>query len=713
MLAQLSQPYGITSANGTAYVTDSGHNLIRMVSPSGQVSILAGIPGYSGYNGDGLPGTSSLLNNPTGIAVSSSGYVYFADTNNNAIRMISPSGVVSTVVGYTFASSSLPINYGGDGGPAIYAKLNAPRGVEVASNGNIYIADTANNAIRMVYANMTITTIAGSGCSEVSGCKRGSAGDGGPATSAHLDRPSGVAVASNGNVYIADTGNNVIRVIYPNGTINTFAGTITSVGYSGDGGAATSALLNGPTSVAIASNGSIYIADNGNNAIRIVSPSGIITTLAGTGCNAALGCASGYSGDGGLATNAMLNNPTGVWFRNNGNSLLIADTSNNVIRSVSSANIISTTIGYYNPDTYVGVMSSALSAYLDSPAAVSLSSGSIYIAEARGQTIKMLAKNGSVVTIAGNGTAGYSGDGGLAVNAQVNSPTDIVAAANGNIYFADTGNNLVRVIYPNGTINTVAGYCIAVGSTCRGGYTGDGVPATTALLNFPSGISVQSNGDIYIADMYNSKIRKVASNGTISTVAGSFTAGYSGDGGPAYLAKLNRPSSISVAADGTIYFADTGNNVIRMIATNGTIGTVAGASSLCLGVTCPGYTGDGIATGVCLKSPTRVVASGNGEFYFSDSGNNLVRRVSNGLITTVAGYCQCNSNCVAGYSGDNGPATNALLNYPTGLYYAGNNLLYVADSGNNVIRRFTSGSALSATMNPLLLLAMLALALLL
>jgi sugar lactone lactonase YvrE len=717
--AQLSLPYGVTSFNNSIYITDSGHSLIRMVSPNGQISILAGIPGYSGYNGDGLFGNNSLLNNPTGIAVSSNGSVYFSDTGNNAIRMISTSGVKSTVAGIANVNSG---TYGGDGGPAIYAVLNGPRGLAIANNGEIYIADTGNNVIRMIHPNNnTITTIAGT-CYQ-SYCLSGYSGDGGPATSAFLRTPSAVAVDMYNNIYIADTGNNVIRMIYPNNnTITTIAGTCYQSycpgGYSGDGGPATSALLNFPTSVQVASNGSIYISDSGNNAIRMVSPSGIIYTLAGS-CSDF--CVYGYSGDGGLATNAKLFSPSGIWFRNNDGSLLIADTNNNVIRSVSSTNIITTTVGNHMTVSYLGVMPSALSASLNVPYSVFLANGSIYITENNGNTIKMMASNGSVITIAGNGTAGYSGDGGLASSAQVSGPTDIKVTQNGNIYFADSGNNLVRVIYPNGTINTIAGYCLQTSSqsSCLGGYTEDGVQATTTLLNNPKGISVQSNGDIYIADSQNNKIRKVAANGIIITVAGTLLSGYSGDGGPAYLAQLNNPTSVSVSPDGTIYFADSGNNVIRMITTNGLINTVAG-DPFCSRSQCPNSSGSAI--GVCLSSPTGVVALGNGVFYFSDYGNNLIRQVSNGYITTVAGHCQCEENndpfyrfsyCVAGYLGDNGPATNALLNIPAGIYYAGNNLLYFADSGNNVIRKFISGGTLSASWSPLLMLVMFVLVLLL
>jgi len=312
-----------------------------------------------------------------------------------------------------------------------------------------------------------IGTIAGNGSA-------GFSGDGGAATSAQLNLPGGIAVDSSGNLYIADGGNHRVRKL-SNGTITTVAGNGTA-GFAGDNGAATSAELNDPVGVAVDSSGNLYIADAGNNVIRKVS-NGIITTFAGNNT-------LGYTGDGGAATSAELNNPVGVAVDSAGN-VYIADANNNAIREVSGGNISTFTGGtLHHPDSI----------------AVDLG-GNLYVADTGGTRIVFLS-GGTATVFAGDGSIGFSGDNGLAVNAALDDPVGVAVDSAGYVYIADTFNSRIRKVSPEGVITTIAG---------RGGAgdSGDGGPATRATLYFPHAVAADSAGNVYISDEGNSTIRRL------------------------------------------------------------------------------------------------------------------------------------------------------------------------------------------------------------
>jgi sugar lactone lactonase YvrE len=287
--------------------------------------------------------------------------------------------------------------------------------------------------------------------------------------------------------------------------------------------------------------------------------------------------------------------------------------------------------------------------------------------------------NGVITTVAGLVTGGhistgYSGDGGLATSAQLNGPGGVALDAVGDIFIADSVNSRIRKVDTNGIITTVAGNGTV-------GFLGDGGAATNAELASPLDVAVDSAGNLYIADYWNSVVRKVGTNGTISTVAGLVTNGvvawgYSGDGGAATNAQLDAPSSLAMDAAGNLLIADSGNNRIRMVGTNGLITTVAGNGG-------GGYSGDGdYATNSSLSAPAGVAAGVSGDLFISDNGNNRIRRVdSNGIISTVAGSGN------TGFSGDGGSATNADLNSAVGVAVDANGNLFIADGGNNRIRR--------------------------
>lgn len=344
---------------------------IQVQISSGGISTYAGT-GAAGSTGDGGAAISATLSNPEGMSIAANGDVYFADTANNVIRKVTAAtGVITTVAGTGSAAFS------GDGALATGAGIKTPEDVFVAPNGDLYIADTGHNRIRKVTAATgIITTVAGSG-------SPGSSGDGGAATSARLTTPDGIAVASNGDFYIDDRGNNRVRkVTAATGIITAFAGTGTA-GYSGDGAAATLAKLSAPGGIDLAANGDVYIADAGNNVVRkVTAATGIISTYAGMGT-------AGFAGDGGAATAARLNGPQAVRL-NSAGDLYIADTVNNRIRLVTAAGIIS--------------------------------------------------------TVAGTGTAGSAGDGGSPTSAQLNAPQGIAVAPAGVYYISDSSNNKIRKV---------------------------------------------------------------------------------------------------------------------------------------------------------------------------------------------------------------------------------------------------------------------------
>jgi hypothetical protein len=337
--------------------------------------------------------------------------------------------------------------------------------------------------------------------------------------------------------------------------INTIAGTGVA-GYSGDGGNATAAKLNEPTGIAIQAGIFLYVSEVGNNVVREIQPSGnIISTFAGNGT-------AGFSGDGGAATAAELNYPWGI-FADPSYNIWITDNHNERVREVNnSLGEILTVVGNGTAG-FSGDGGNATAAEIDNPAGITLdASGNIYFCDANNYRIReVLSSNNDISTFAGNGTDGYSGDGGQATAAEMAAPTDVTIDGSGNIFFCDDANHVVRKVNTSGVVSTVAG-------NGTYGYSGDGGQATAAEMEGPQDIAVDGSGNLFIADYSNSTIRKVtASTGVITTIAGTGTAGYSGDYGLATSAKISLPLSIKVDPTGAVYFADYGNNVVRMLTT--------------------------------------------------------------------------------------------------------------------------------------------------
>jgi RHS repeat-associated protein len=327
-------------------------------------------------------------------------------------------------------------------------------------------------------------------------------------------------------------------------TIATFAG-IGPSGFSGDGGPASAAMLNSPQGLAVGADGSLYIADYLGNRIRRVQPDGIITTVAGT-------AASGYSGDGGPATAAVLNSPSGIAVGPDG-TVFIADTLNNRIRRVGPDGIITTVAGT-GASGYSGDEGPAVAAKLYYPQGVAVGGdGTLFIGDGVNQRIRRVGRDGIITTVAGTGgTCGYSGDGGRATAARLCYAEGFAIGLGGALFFADYGNHRVRRVGPDGIITTVAG-------TGARGYSGDGGPAATAMLNYPEYVAIGKDGELFIADGDNQRVRRVGSSGIITTFAGNGTLGYGGDGGPATSAMFYHSAGVAVSPGGGLFVSDSWN----------------------------------------------------------------------------------------------------------------------------------------------------------
>ena len=641
-----------TDAKGNVYFTDSDNNLVLKIGPDGNLSVVAGNV-TNGPSKDSGPATSVTLSGPSGLAVDSAGAVYVAEFYGHRVRKIA-GGIITTFAG----------NGGsfGDNGPATSAQLSYPSDVAVDAAGNVYIADSGNNRIRKV-SNGIITTFAGNGTA-------GFSGDGVPPATTELNGPSGVAVDAAGDLYIADTTNYRIRKV-SGGLISTIAGNGTFLD-SGDGGPALSATLGTTTRIAIDSAGNLYTTEPNQLLMRKISASGIITTFAGNG-------GGGFSGDLGPATSATIN-PTGVATDSAGN-VYIADGANFRIRKVSGGTII--TIAGNGDFKFSGDDGRATAATLHFPSAVAIdSAGSLYIADTNNNRIRKVS-GGVITTSAGNGLPGFSGDKGPATSAQLNFPTGIAVDSTGVLYIADTGNNRIRKVV-SGTITTIAGNGTA-------GFSGDGGPAADAMVSGPMGVAVDSAGNLYIADYYNNRIRKI-SGGNISTFAGNGMATFSGDGGLATKAALNAPVGVAADAAGNVYIADKSNHRIRKVSSDGIITTIAGngtsgdggpatsaALSSPVGVAVDstggvyisdnsqvrkvsgtvintlagngnyGFSGDGgPATSAALNGPVGIAVDSTGNVFIADHGNDRVRYIPSGPVTYQTSVATLNFSVIAG-----------------------------------------------------------------
>ncbi|MDX2170296.1 MAG: hypothetical protein SF182_24705 [Deltaproteobacteria bacterium] len=604
--AKLNLPLDVArDSAGNLYIADMNNNRVRKVTPNGTISTFAG-NGTTSFSGDNGPATAAALNNPYGVAVGPDGYVYIADFGNNRIRKVGPAGcsgnncIISTVAG------NGTWEFSGDNGPALNATFRNPADVSFDANGNMLIADFGNHRIRRV-SNGVITTVAGGGYTGIPG----QIGDGGLAIFGVMRYPSQVAALPDGSLLIADSQQYRIRMGDAlTQIITTVAGT-GAAGVTGDGGPAVSATLYYPWGVAASGQNTFYLsattdvlAKSLNNRVRKVS-NGLINAFAGGGL-----------GDGGAAYDALVD-PRGATATTSSAGLpqlYFADGVNNVVRWVDGETGTIHNLAGSSVRGYGGDGGDALDAKLNIPLDVAVDgAGNVYIADTSNHAIRMVSTRGIITTIVGNGSRGSDGDGGPASRAQLASPTGIAVDSAGRLFIADSDNYRVRMV-ADGIITTVAGI------NGQSGSTGDGGAATAAKLRYPFDVAV-FNGNLFICDMIDHKIRRVDPNGIISTYAGGGTSGFTGDGGPATAAKFSYPTTLSIDDGGRLFIGDTRNYRIRMISAGGIISTVAGNGT-------NGYSGDGgSATAASFSEPSGIAIDPSGQLLFISSDDDKRVRI--------------------------------------------------------------------------------------
>jgi uncharacterized protein (TIGR03437 family) len=638
----------------------SSGNSVFKIDGSGTLTLIAG-NSRAGFSGDGGLAIKAQLNSPQGVALDSNGNLYIADSLNNRVRMVDTNGIITTFAGD--GTISVP-GFWGDTGPATSAQIHLPVAIAVDSSNNVYIAVSADNTIRRVTTDGIINIFAGAGY-------KGFYGDTAQAAVAGITSPQDVTIGPKGVVLIADTGNGCIRQVATDGTITTVSGN-GSIGLAGDG-VATSLPMLSPFGVTSDSSGNIYVAEFGTNRIRKIDTSGNITTAIGDGTQ-------GFAGDGGPANKVEMSLPTGVQIDSSGN-LYFSDSLNNRIRRLAGGNV--NTYAGNGGVSRSGDGGAATSAQIYSPLGVAAdSTGNLYIADTLNNVVRRVDSKGIITTFAGNGSAGSGGDGGAATSAQLNAPQGLAVDSAGNLYIADTQNHRVRKVTAS-TISTVAGSGTA-------GFGGDNGPAVSAQLNLPFGVALDAAGNLYIAEFGNNTVRKVNTAGTISTVAGNNVSGYAGDGGAATSAQLNGPKSVALDPAGNLYIADTGNNRVRQVAPNGNITTFAGNGNA-------GFAGDGgPALNAQAGNPTALATDSVGNLFIADGSARIRKVFLTGVINTIAG------GSARGYAGDGGPSLGALLNGPAALAVNTAGAVFIADSLNNAVRLLqptSNGIAINAVTN--------------
>ena len=591
--------YVAFDSQGNAFVTDWGNHTVRKITPAGLVSTIAGSPTVPGFaNG---AGSDALFNGPQGIALDSADNVYVADSDNAVIRKITPAGLVSTFAGSpnnfgvvegtatarfsglqglaidtadniyaaqastgrfgihsirkitpaglasTLAGSSLVGNTNGTG---TTARFSAPIGVAVDGAGNVYVAETNGHSIRKITAAGLVSTLAGSS-NGFSGYENGTD------TVARFANPQGVAVDSTGNVYVADTRNNSIRKIAPDGQVSTLAGVSSPARSSGSAdGQGTDARFNGVFGIGLDRAGNLYAADGSNHTVRKITPAGLVSTFAGAAS------VSGFAD--GLVAAAQFDTPRGIAADSSGNAYVV-DSGNNVIRKITPAGQVSTIAGSSTADgSDDGAGTAAL--FL-SPRGMAIdSAGNVYVADNGNKRIRKITPAGLVSNLAGS-TNGYADGAGAA--AQFGSVVEHVAVDSaGNVYVSDSSNFRIRKITPAGLVSTLAG------SSTRGNADGTGA---LAQFDAPQGIAVDDAGNVYVAEYFNHTIRKISPAGVVTTLAGSNGLSGTADGAGS-AARFNNPSSLAIDSAGNLYVADTESSTIRKITPDGVVSTVLGVS---------------------------------------------------------------------------------------------------------------------------------------
>ena len=652
--ARFSVPAGVAvDRAGNVYVADTFNHAIRKVTQAGVVTTLAGLPGTFGST-DGTGGDARFYY-PDKLALDNTGNLYVADSGNSTIRKVTGEGVVTTLAG-------LAGSFGSANGTGSAARFNSPEGVAVDSAGNVYVADADNCTIRKVApvgTNWVVTTIAG-----LTGSVGSANGTGG---AARFSFPQGLAIDGTGNLYVGDTDNYTIRKVTPVGTNWVVTTLVGRAGISGSvDGTNSAARLSDPKGVAVDSAGNIYVADEENHTIRLVTPVGtdwVVTTPAGLAHNPGSADGTGNA--------ARFADPYGVAVDNTGN-VYVADIFNDAIRKVTpvGTNWVVTTLagvgGNYGSTDGAGNL-----ALFKGPAGVTVdSAGNTYVADQVNHTIRKVTAAGEVLTL--SGLAGFGGStNGTGSDARFFVPQGVAVDGAGNLYVVERGNSTIRKVTPVGTnwaVTTLAGLAFSEGSA-----DGTGIVARFAE---PKGLAADSAGNVYVADSNNSTIRRVTPAGSVTTRAGS--AGQSGSAdGIGALARFNNPSGLALDSATNIYVADTWNHTIRKVTPARVVTTLAGM---------PGSAGstDGIGIAARFNYPSGVAVDGAGNVYVADTYNNTIRKLTpvgtNWVVTTLGGR-------PGFYGSADGTGIAARFSNPNGVAVDSDGNIYVADFYLNTIRK--------------------------
>jgi hypothetical protein len=670
--AQLNGPKGLWWTGTSLLIADAGDNRIRKVTVTSDnapdtITTVAGT-GNAGNSGDGAAATSADLNDPEAVLRVDDNDVYVSDTGNHRVRVFALGGNIAAFAG-TGAQGNA-----GDGGAATAATLDSPRGLGFDS-GTLYIADTAENRIRGVNGG-TINNALG----DASGAQATYGGDGGNATGAGMDTVLGLAWdASSNSLYVTQTDHGSrVRKIHA-GVITTVAGDDgTGDGanghFLGDGGQATDARLSEPQGVAVDGSGNVYVADTGNERVRKIDVNtGVISTYAGTG--------EASFGDGSTPTDAQFRGADGIARDGSGNTW-VADGSNKRVREIAADGTV-TSVGTGSGSTFEGNGGNALDGTFQSVNAVARdSNGVVYVAEGLEGVVRRITPDGQIETVAGNGVQADSGDGDNATNASLDYPESLAIDGSNNVYIGTLGHRIRKLTVSTGLISTYGGD----GSVCTNDdLCGDGGGATSGQLT-ANAMAFDVNGNLFIADTNDDRVREIDNGGNLATFAGTGLPGSSGDTGPAVDAKLNHPTAIAVDnANAYVYIADQLNHKVRMVDSDD-ISTVVGT-----GV--DGNTGDGdVATSATLGTVNGLAVNGiDGRLYISDSEFNRIREVVRLNIYNLSG----DVGGASGEAGDGYRYDDAGVRYasPSGLFFAGWGVtdpslgeLYVVDNDNHLIR---------------------------
>jgi len=793
---------------GNIYICDTNNNVIRKVDArTGIITTIAGT-GVAGYTQDGVAANTSELNKPAAVRYYQGG-LWIADASNNRIRRVDlTTNIITTPIGggtgsvknatgplagtslkiypsdmgfdslgnlywsegngasrvnlYNIASGMAQI-FAGTGGTTNGTGTNVgtatqsltqpeetimdgPLGIVVDAQNNVYVDETATGVIRKITVNGPNapyeTTYAGIGIgtgAAICAAATDPVGDGCPATTASSTVTTGVTGASfahgsgntlghmsidgNGTIYLADGTNGRVRMIPVNPSNPNIGGVVTTVGGTGSetvsasGGYPLNTTIDNPYDAQILPNGDLMISERGSNSVRLYHLPGItaqvaiggtpvtqtvnVLTQGSTGTFSVSNtteytvsapiCVPGVNVKGTVCTATVTFAPTLAGLRES--NLVFTDANGSVLAGLSGIGLapvasllpgLTSTIAGTGTAGAAGNGSAATSAELNMPGATAIDNhGNIYIADTANNEVRKVAPGGTITLFAGTGTAGKSGDGAAATAATLNAPGGVALDAAGDLYIADTGNNKIRMVSAaNGFISTVAG-------TGTAGYTGDQSTPAAATLNAPMQLAWSPLGILYVADTGNSVVRAIALNEQlITTVAGNGTPSFDGDGGPGQAAELTNPQGVALDGSGNLYIADTGNNRIRELS-QGYINTIAGQTG-------SAFNGDGLASTATLSAPTGVAADLGGNVYVADTGNNRIRVISSGQIITVMG------NGTAAATGDGGTSTLATVSGPQAIALDSTGNVYIADTGNNKIRSIAVSSNTLAfkTQNP-------------